>query len=78
MLTLLSPYSIRHTLLLAQQVIFDSVEFIIYTCNIKNKQINHYSLLKKTVKLHQLRTSFQVNLEVCLKESISSRWFKSI
>ena len=30
-------------------------------------QIYHYLLLKETVKLHQLPTSFQENFDVCLK-----------
>ena len=55
------------TLLLVQQIFVDSVNFMVHTSNIKNKQIYHYSLLKETVKLHQLSTSCQVNLEVCLK-----------
>ena len=53
---------------LVQQIFVDSVNFIFHSCNIKNKQICHYSLSKETVKLHQLLTSFQVNLEVCIKE----------
>ena len=59
---------VEATLSLVQQVFIDSVNFIVQTCNFKNKQISHYSLMKETVKLHQLATSFQVNLEVCLKE----------
>ena len=50
------------------QVSIDSVNFIVHTCNFKNKEIYHYSLMEETVELHQLSTSFQVNLEVCLKE----------
>ena len=50
------------------EVSVDSVNFIAHTCNFQNKQIYHYSLMEGTVKLHQLSTSFQVNLEVCLKE----------
>ena len=59
---------VEATLSLVQQVFIDSVNFIVQTCNFKNKQICHYSLMKETVKLHQLSTSLQVNLEVCLKE----------
>ena len=51
---------------LVQQIFVDSLNFIIHTCKIKNKKIYHYSLPNKTVKLHQLSTSFKVNLEVCL------------
>ena len=50
------------------QASVDSVNFIVHTCNFKNKQIHHHSLMEETVKLHQLSTSFQLNLEVCLKE----------
>ena len=50
------------------EVSVDSVNFIAHTCNFQNKQIYHYSLMEGTVKLHQLSTLFQVNLEVCLKE----------
>ena len=50
------------------EVSVDSVNFIVHTCNFKNKEIHHHSLMEETVKLHQLSTSFQVNLEVCLKE----------
>ena len=59
---------VEATLSLVQQVFIDSVNFIVQTCNFKNKQIRHYSLMKETVKLHQLSTSFQVNLEVCLND----------
>ena len=59
---------VEATLSLVQQVFIDSVNFIVQTCNFKNKQICHYSLMKETVKLHQLSTSLQVNLEVRLKE----------
>ena len=59
---------IQATLSLEQQVFVDSVNFIVEVCNLKNKQICHYSLMKETIKLHQLSTSFQVNLEVCLNE----------
>ena len=45
----------------------DSVNFIVHTCDIKNKQIYHYLMLKDTVKLQQLSASFQVNFEVFLK-----------
>ena len=50
------------------QVSIDSLNFIVHTRNFKNKEIYHYSLMEETVELHQLSTSFQVNLEVCLKE----------
>ena len=50
------------------QVSADSVNFIVHTFNLKNKQIYHYSLMEETVKLHQLSISFQANLEVSLKE----------
>ena len=53
---------------LIQKLFFDLVNLIVHTCDIKNKQIHHYLLLKKTVKLHQLSTSFQVNFEVCLSK----------
>ena len=59
---------VEATLSLVQQVFIDSVNFIVQTCNFRNKQIWHYSLMKETAKLHQLLTSPQVNLEVCLKE----------
>ena len=59
---------VEATLSLVQQAFIDSVNFIVQTCNFKNKQICHYSLKKETVKLHQLWTSLEVNLEVCLKE----------
>ena len=59
---------VEATLSLVQQVFIDSVNFIVQTCNFKNKQICHYSLIKETVKLHQLSTSFQASLEVCFKE----------
>ena len=45
-----------------------SVNFLVHTCDIKNKQIYYYLLLKEAVKLYQLSTSFQVSFEVCLKE----------
>ena len=51
-----------------EQVSVDSGNFIVHICNFKNKQIYHYALMEETVKLHQLLTSFQVNLEVSLKE----------
>ena len=44
-----------------EEVSVDSVNFIAHTCNFKNKQIYHYSLMEGTVKLHQLSTSFHVN-----------------
>ena len=50
------------------QVSVDSVNFIVHICNFKSKQIYHYALMEETVKLHQLLISFQVNLEVSLKE----------
>ena len=56
------------TLTLTEQIFNDSVNFIVHTCDIKNKQIYHYLLLNETVKLHQSSTSFQVNFEVFLKE----------
>ena len=59
---------VEATLSLAYQAFIDSVNLKVQTCNLKNKQIWHYSLMKKTAKLHQLLTSPQVNLEVCLKE----------
>ena len=59
---------VEATLSLAQQVFIDSVNLKVPTCNLKNKQIWHYSLMKDTAKLHQLLTSPLVNLEVCLKE----------
>ena len=49
-----------------QQILFDSANFIGHNCNIKNEQIYYYLLLKGTVKLYQLSTSFQVNSEVYL------------
>ena len=48
---------VRETLTLTSQIFIDSVNFIAHTCDIKNKQIYHYLLLKETVKLHQLSTS---------------------
>ena len=65
---------VRATLTLKQQTFIDSVNFIVHTCNIKNKQIYRYLLLKKAVKLHQLSTSFQINFEVCLKEFQKQFW----
>ena len=59
---------VRETLTLTSQIFIDSVNFIVHTCDIKNKQIYHYLLLNETVKLHQSSTSFQVNFEVFLKE----------
>ena len=59
---------VRETLTLTLQLFIDSVNFIVHTCDIKNKQIYHYLLLKEIVKLHQLSTSFQINFEVCFKE----------
>ena len=41
---------------------------IVPTCYIKNKQIYYHLLLQETVKLHQLLTFFQVNLEACIKD----------
>ena len=57
---------VQATLSLIQKIFVDSANLIVYTSGIKNKQIYHYLLLQKTVKLHQLPTSFQVNFEVCL------------
>ena len=34
------------------QIFADWVNFIVHTCDIKNKQIYHYLLLKEKVKLH--------------------------
>ena len=65
--SLILTLTVQATLSLVQ-VSVDSVNFKVHTCNFKNKQIYHYSLMEETVKLHQLPTSFQVNLEVCLKE----------
>ena len=61
---------VRETLTLTFNLtlFIDSVNFIVHTCGIKNKQIYHYLLLKETVKLHQFSTSFQINFEVYLKE----------
>ena len=42
----------------------DSVNFIAHTCDIKNKQIYQYLLLKEAIKLHQLSNLFQLNFEV--------------
>ena len=39
------------TLSIEKQLFVDSVNFIVHTCNIKNKQIYHYLLLKETVNL---------------------------
>ena len=52
----------------------------VHTCNTKNKQKCHDLLLKETLKLHQLSTSFQVILRFALRsfESSSSDWFKCI
>ena len=43
---------------LVQQIFVDSVNLIFHLRNIKKKQIYHDLLLKETVKLHQLSTSF--------------------
>ena len=59
---------VQVTLSLIQKIFVDLVNLIVHTCDIKNKQIYHDLLLKKTVKLHQLSTSFQVNFEVCLNK----------
>ena len=59
---------VKGTLSLIQKIFVDSVNLIVRTCDTKNKQIYHYLLLKKTVKLHQLSTSFQVNFEVSLNK----------
>ena len=59
---------IVHVTLSLVLVFVDSVNFIVRNCNFKNKQIYHYSLLEETVKLHQLSTSFQENLENFLRE----------
>ena len=59
---------VRETLTLTSQIFIDSVNFIVHTCEIKNKQIYHYLLLKETVKLHQLSTSFLISSDVCVKE----------
>ena len=58
---------VQATLSVKQKIFFDSVNFIVLTWDMKNKQIYHYFLLEKTVKLYQLSTSFQVAFEVCLK-----------
>ena len=71
---------VRTVLSLVQTLFVDSVNFIVHICNIKNKQIYQYSLLKETVKWHQLSTSFQVNLEFpsSLLEISSAHSFKCI
>ena len=56
------------------QIFVESVNFIVHTCDIKNKQIYHL-MLKDTVKLHQLSTSFQVDFEACLKEFQKQFWW---
>ena len=59
---------VRETLTLSQQIFIDSVNFIVHTCDTKNKKIYYYYLLlKETIKVYQLSTSFQINSEVCLK-----------
>ena len=66
-LSLIFTLIVQTNLSLVQQIFVDSVNFIVHICNIKNKQIYQYSLLKETVKWYQLLTSFQVNLEAFLK-----------
>ena len=62
-------FIVQETLTLTLQIFINSVNFIIHTCDIKNKQIYYYYLLlKETVKIHQLSTSFQINFEVSLKK----------
>ena len=67
-LSLIFTLIVQTTVPLVQQVFVVSVNFIARTCNIKNKQIYQYSLMKETVKLHQLSTSFQARLEICLQK----------
>ena len=51
-----------------KQILVDTVNFILHTYNMKNKQIYHYLLLKETLELRQFSTSFEVSFEVYLKE----------
>ena len=62
--SLILPLVLRETLTLTYQMFIDSVNFIAHTCDIKNKQIYQYLLLKEAVKLHQLSNLFQLNFEV--------------
>ena len=59
---------VRRTLTLTKLLFIDSVNLILHTCDVKNKQIYHYLLLKEIVKLHQFLTSFKINFKVCIKE----------
>ena len=59
---------VQETLSLIQQIFVDKVDLLVHTCDIKNKKMRQYLLLKETVKLHQLSTLFQINSEIYLKE----------